>query len=510
MDPCHHSIFGEFKHFETTVTGFMSTMQAIFPGIRTGSNRETAGDSRASMRKLQGQVVAVMGLGKSGLAAARLLQAVGARVVLVDQKAESDLTEEVQALKQQGMSLVCGEPFSHGLEGADLVVMSPGVPSLLPAINRVRDRGVPVIGEVELASWFLDVPMIAVTGTNGKSTTVSLIGRILEEAGHRPFVGGNLGTPLSEAALSMYGHTQAKPGQPRLYSVAVVEVSSFQLETTDHFHPHIAAVLNVTPDHLDRYPSVAEYSTAKARIFRQQTAQDFAVLNRDDSHVATFSGNTQGVVWWFSTQGQVESGVYLEDGLIRASLNKEHTTVMSCEDILLPGSHNVANVLAAVSVALLCDCPMDSIRRAVSSFHGVGHALQIVRQHRDVLYVDDSKGTNPDATIKALESFERPVVIILGGKNKGSDFSKLRGPLRRHAKHIILIGEATVELQHILEGSAPMTATSSMKEAVRRAAGLSQPGDVVLLSPACASFDMFRDYRDRGEQFQGCVRAIPE
>ncbi|MEC4673911.1 MAG: UDP-N-acetylmuramoyl-L-alanine--D-glutamate ligase [Nitrospirota bacterium] len=462
------------------------------------------------MKKLQGKVVAVMGLGKSGVAAARLLYAVGSHVVLVDQKPAEELPDEVLKLKKQDMSLWTGENFTQGFEGADLVVMSPGVPMSLPAIEQVRSKGMPVIGEVELASWFLPVPVIAVTGTNGKSTTVSLIGRILEESGHRPFIGGNLGTPLSDAALSMYEHDRLQNDRPLPFSMAVVEVSSFQLESIAQFHPHIAAVLNVTPDHLDRYASVSDYTAAKGRIFEQQTTQDYAVLNMDDPQLDSFREKSLGAQIGFSTKKRVERGVYLDGDTIIATVKGKYDIVMRREDILLPGSHNVANVLAAVTVGILCDCPIEFIRRAVSSFTGVGHALQIVRQRHGVMYVDDSKGTNADATVKALESFECPVVIILGGKNKGGDFSKLREPLAQRAKQVILIGEATAELQRVLAGIEPMVQVQSLKEAVLMASQVARSGDVVLLSPACASFDMFRDYRDRGEQFQVCVNDLPE
>lgn len=465
-------------------------------------------DDHAGMKTLKGQVVAVMGLGKSGVAAARLLHAVGASVVLIDQKPESSLGDEVLNLKKLGMSLSPGQNFAQGFQGVDLIVISPGVPMGLPALEQIRLGGVPVIGEIELASWFLPVPIIAVTGTNGKSTTVSLIGRILEESGQRPFVGGNLGTPLSEAALSIFEHGLLHKDQPSPFSVAVVEVSSFQLESVDQFHPYIAAVLNVTPDHLDRYASVADYTAAKARIFEQQTSQDYAVLNMDDPQLDSFHEKSQGSLIGFSMGKPVDRGVYVDGDRIVATVKGTRDLVMSRQDILLPGPHNVANVLAAVTIALLCDCPLESIRRAVSSFAGVGHALQIVRQRHGVIYVDDSKGTNPDATVKALESFECPIVVILGGKNKGSDFSKLREPLRKRARQVIVIGEATVELQRVLGGIEPMTPVQTLKEAVQLASQVAQPGDVVLLSPACASFDMFRDYRDRGDQFQICVAAL--
>ncbi|MDT7043341.1 UDP-N-acetylmuramoyl-L-alanine--D-glutamate ligase [Candidatus Nitronereus thalassa] len=464
---------------------------------------------QAMINDLRGKVVAVVGLGKSGLAAARLLDAVGAQVRLVDQKPESELVDLASPLQHLNTQIFGGNRFAEGIQPAECVVLSPGVPPSLEAINQARIKGVPVISEIELASWFLSIPLVAVTGTNGKSTTVSLLGRIFEESGRQAFVGGNLGTPLSEAALTMFRHEANHAGGPAPYDLAVVEVSSFQLETIDRFCPHVAVILNVTPDHLDRHASFADYIAAKGRIFENQTADDFAVLNVDDNQLLPLHESIQALSVGFSMKERLPNGVFLNDPLIMASMSGQTYPIMPIEEIQLLGAHNVANVLAAVAVGLLCECPISTIRRAVGTYRGREHALELVRKRQGVMFVNDSKGTNVDATIKALESFTQPVVIILGGKDKGSDFTQLREALQQHAKSIVLIGEASESIAKAIMGIGDIRQAQSLSQAVELASHLAVSGDVVLLSPACASFDMFRDYLDRGQQFRDLVNALP-
>lgn len=458
---------------------------------------------------LRGKVVAVVGLGKSGFAAAQLLEAVGACVRLVDQKPESELSSLVDHFQHADVEIFGGDRFAEGVRTSELVILSPGVPPSLDPIEEVRKQGVQVIGEVELASWFLRMPIVAVTGTNGKSTAVSLMGRIFEHSGRSVFVGGNLGTPLSEAALAVYQRAQHDPENPP-YDIAVVEVSSFQLETIDRFHPFIAVTLNITADHLDRHATFADYVEAKGRIFENQIADDFAVLNVDDSQLIPFHDSIRGLLVGFSMKERLHNGVFLDGPMIMASTSGQTYEVMPVEEIQLLGAHNVANVLAAVAVAVLCECPIAAIRHAVGSYRGREHALEVVRHRQGVVFVNDSKGTNVDATIKALESFSQPVVIILGGKDKGSDFSRLGEALKQHAKSIVLIGEATESIAQAIVGSGDIHRAESLAQAVELAESLAVSGDVVLLSPACASFDMFLDYLDRGQQFRNLVNALPE
>jgi len=463
--------------------------------------------------RLRGKTVAVVGLGKSGMAAAKLLIAVGAHVRLVDQKAEAELPCLSPPFREAGVLLFGGNRVAEGLHASELVVLSPGVPPGLDPIAECEQNGVPVIGEMELASWFLPMPVVAVTGTNGKSTAVSIIGRILEQSGRSVFVGGNLGTPLSEAALVVYEKTRHDAEGTCPYDIAVVEVSSFQLETIKHFHPFVGVILNITPDHLDRHATFADYVAAKARIFENQTPEDFAVLNVDDSQLVPFHDSIRSLLIGFSMRERLHQGVFLDGSMIKASINGQTYEVMPLEEIHLLGAHNVANVLAAVAVGVLCECPIAAIRQAVGSYRGREHALEVVRQWKGVLFVNDSKGTNVDATIKALESFTRPVVIILGGKDKGSDFSRLRAALHQHAKSIVLLGEAADAIANAIANAIAQAEgvhrAHSLSHAVELAVSLARSGDVVLLSPACASFDMFRDYLDRGQQFRDFVHALP-
>ena len=458
---------------------------------------------------LKEKPVTVVGLGKSGLAAARLLQAVGAYVTVVDQKSRTTLSQMIAQLDVSSLQVFTADQFDLGFRSPALVVISPGVPSKLEILEMVRRRGVPVISEIELASWFLPLPLVAVTGTNGKSTTVSLIAKMFEENGERVFIGGNLGTPLCEPALVAYHNRQHSLDFSLPFESVVAEVSSFQLEAIERFHPKIAVLLNLATDHLDRYSSMAEYRAAKARIFANQSSADFAVLNGDDPLIGAMRDSICGTIVEFSLVQSLEEGVFVEGNQIRAYLRGQSLEIALREEVGLRGRHNLANVLAAVAVALLCGCPIEAIRRAIHGFTGIGHALEVVRERGGVLFVNDSKGTNVDATLKALESFEQPVVIIMGGKDKGDDFARLREPLQQRVRRAILIGESAIRIREAVKGYEYLLQVASLEEAVTVAAKEAEPGDVVLLSPACASFDMFRDYRDRGEQFRGLVNSLP-
>ncbi|HJU04451.1 MAG TPA: UDP-N-acetylmuramoyl-L-alanine--D-glutamate ligase [Nitrospiraceae bacterium] len=451
---------------------------------------------------LKGKKVTVVGLARSGVAAARLLTMVGAQVTVADGKDEATLAQALARIDRQAVRVKVGAGYESALDGADLVVISPGVPTGLEALETVRRRGVRVIGELELASWFLDMPIVAVTGTNGKSTTVTLLGHLLKEGGKRVFVGGNLGTPVSEGACAVLAH-QA------VYDYIVAEVSSFQLETIERFHPWIAAVLNITPDHLDRYPALAPYVAAKARIFENQTDKDFALLNLDDERVAGFRKCIRSKVLEFSRQAAVEEGTWLEGDRVVMRLGGRREEVCRRNEIRLPGGHNVANVMAALTIGRVGGCSLEAMRRVITTFPGIEHALELVRERHGVRFVNDSKGTNVDATVKALESLDEPILLIAGGRDKGGDFTKLRDAIRRRVKRLILIGEAAPLIQEALEGFQRTAHAASLCDAVGIAVREAQPGDVVLLSPACASFDMFADYQDRGRQFKALINELP-
>jgi UDP-N-acetylmuramoylalanine--D-glutamate ligase len=430
---------------------------------------------------------------------------------VADRKEPAELTSVLGTIDRDHVGVAVGARYESSLDEADLVVISPGVPYRLAPLEAVRRRGVKVISELELASQFLRSPLLAITGTNGKSTTVTLIGKFLAENGKRAFVGGNLGTALSEAAVEDLRASQA--GKPSPYDYLVVEVSSFQLETIDRFHPWIAALLNVTVDHQDRYESLDEYVAAKQRIFENQTASDYALFNLDDDRVAALRHRARAKRLGF-TRGpaigaDMAGGTYLEGDRIVTTVTGIRQEICRRSEIRIMGNHNLENVMAATTYAVLCGCPLDVIRSILATFPGLEHALEIVRECRGVRFVNDSKGTNVDATLKALESIDQPIWLIAGGRDKGGDFSRLAQAVSRRVKRVILIGEAAPLLRQAWEGVATMTEAATLRDAVDVAAQGASPGDVVLLSPACASFDMFADYQDRGRQFKALVHALP-
>jgi UDP-N-acetylmuramoylalanine--D-glutamate ligase len=461
---------------------------------------ESAGD-------LANRRVTVMGMARSGESAARLLLAAGARVTIADAKDEVQLADVLARLDRARITIRTGADYGSSLRETDLVVISPGVPARLPMLEAARGRGVAVIGELELASWFLGAPVIAITGTNGKSTTVTLIGEILKRSGKRAFVGGNIGTPLSEAALA----TRQAGASP--YEYIVAEVSSFQLETIRRFRPWCAAILNITTDHMDRYERAADYVAAKARIFENQSGTDIALLNLDDAQVAAMRPRVRARVMGVSMSGQlghgVQEGVIWDGTQVTATFGGRTEVVCRREEIRMVGSHNLSNAMAAVAAGVAARCPMGAIRESLRAFPGIEHALEAVRERRGVRFINDSKGTNVDAVLKALESFDEPIVLIAGGRDKGGDFERLREPVRRRVTHLILIGEAAPRLHEVLRECPNVIRAPSLRAAVEEAAAVATAGSVVLLSPACASFDMFADYQDRGRQFKQLVSELP-
>lgn len=461
--------------------------------------------------ELAGTNVTVVGLARSGVAAARLLHEAGARVTVADRKDPTELAAVLQQVDASKVAVTIGSGYEKALDSADLVVISPGVPYRMEALERVRRRGVKVVSELELASRFLHAPILALTGTNGKSTTITLIGKMLQQQGKQVFVGGNLGTALSEAAEKSL--QASKQGRPDPYDFLVVEVSSFQLETVDQFHPWIAAILNVTVDHQDRYDSIDDYVAAKNRIFDNQTSSDYALFNLDDARVASLRQRTKARVLGFtrttSLPSDVTGGTYVDRDRIVTTVTGSLQEVCRRQDIRIMGNHNIENVMAAVTYALLSGCSLDVIRRVLQEFPGLEHALEIVRERRGVRFVNDSKGTNVDATLKALESIEQPIWLIAGGRDKGGDFSRLAPAIRQRVKRLILIGEAAPLIASAVTGYEAVERAATLRQAVECAAAGAVAGDVVLLSPACASFDMFLDYQDRGRQFKALVNGLP-
>ena len=450
---------------------------------------------RAYLATLAGRRVTVVGLAKSGIAAARLLAAAGADVRGTDAKPVASLGPDVTALGALGVRLIDGPA---ALDGAELLVVSPGVPLYGEQLAPAQARLVPVIGELELAWRAMEADTIAITGTNGKTTTTALTGALLAEQPRPVFVGGNIGTPLAARALDF-------PAD----GLVVAEVSSFQLETIEAFQPRVAAVLNVTPDHLDRHRTFARYLDAKARIFMNQTEQDCAVLNADDEAARSLAARTRAHVIWFSRQRALDHGVFVHDGWLVARLNGHGDRICPLGDIQLRGAHNVENVLAATACALWTGIGVDAIRRAVARFRAVAHRIEFVRDVGGVQFYNDSKGTNVASTIKALESFTERVVLIAGGKGKGQDFAPLAEAARGRVSHAVVIGEDGDKIAAALDAAGiGISAADSLASAVQAARVAARAGDVVLLSPACASFDMFDNYEHRGDVFKKVVEEL--
>ncbi len=446
--------------------------------------------------ELKDKRVLVVGLGKSGVASALFLKARGARVTVSDTKSGDELRNEIPALLDHGIAVETGGHGERTFRGQDLIVVSPGVPIDAPLLAQARNLGEPVIGEIELAAQFLPGPIVAITGSNGKTTTTTLTGEILTAGGVPALVGGNIGTP----AISLV--EQAKPE-----TVIVLEVSSFQLETIQQFRSKVAVVLNVTPDHLDRHKTFEIYVDAKARIFENQRGDDFAVLNEDDPTCVAMAARTRAQVFWFSRQKEVTQGAWVRDGNILFRNGSRQEEIMRVAEVPLKGSHNLENVLAAVCASALMGCAPEKIRQAVRDFKAVEHRLEFVATIRGVDYYNDSKATNVDATIKALESFPANIHLILGGKDKGSDYSVLNDLIKQRVKRVYTIGAAAEKIESQIKGVEVVHA-ETLENALRKADAAAERGDVVLLAPACASFDQFKNYEQRGQVFKEIVRQI--
>jgi UDP-N-acetylmuramoylalanine--D-glutamate ligase len=443
---------------------------------------------------VRGQRVVVVGGGASGVAASRLLVDRGAAVTLTDLR---PALEHGPALAALGVTLALGSHPEGLLSGADLVVLSPGVPVDQPAVAAARAAGVPVIGEVELASRWVRGRIVAITGTKGKSTTTALTGRILETAGVRAVVGGNIGTPLASQVAGSTPET-----------VHVVEVSSFQLETTETFHPWIAALLNLSADHLDRHANVEAYAAAKARIFARQTGRDIAVANADDTRALAMAAAGRARVVRFARDAHLDEGVTLADGWIVDRGAGGDTRLVHTRDVRLIGPHLLADVLAAAAIARAVGAAPEAVAAAVGAFTGLEHAMELVGEIRGVRFVNDSKATNIDAARQAIETFGRGLAVIMGGRFKGGDLRLLRPVLASRGASVVAIGEAAPLMQEAFDGAAVVRLAGSMGEAVRVAMDAAGPGGSVLLAPACASFDMFENYAARGRAFKAEVDTL--
>lgn len=446
---------------------------------------------------VNGKRVLVVGLGKSGVASALFLKARGARVTVSDSKSEAELHEHIPVLLDNGIAVETGGHGERTFGQQDLIVISPGVPVNAPALDPARKLSIPIIGEVELAARFLQGKLIAITGSNGKTTTTALAGDVVAGGGAKTLVGGNIGTP----AISLVPESSDQ-------TWTVLEISSFQLETIQTFHPHIAVVLNVTPDHLDRHGTFEVYWQAKRRIFDNQTEDDFAVLNMDDLEAAKMGQGLKSKLRYFSRKSEVDSGAFVRDGRIFYRDTQGDREIMPLTDMQLKGAHNVENVLAAVAIGMIAGVAPEKIREAVKNFKAVEHRLEYVATINGVEFYNDSKATNVDATIKALESFPKNIHIILGGKDKGSDYTVLTPILQTRVKRVYTIGAAAEKIESHIRGAAQITQAGTIEVAVRKAMDAASEGDVVLLAPACASFDQFTSYEHRGRVFKELVHAL--
>jgi UDP-N-acetylmuramoylalanine--D-glutamate ligase len=446
--------------------------------------------------EVNGKKILVVGLGRSGVAAAEFLRARGARVTANDAQAEEKLTAAAH-LRGQGIGVVAGAHPRELFENADLIVASPGVPLSIEPFGHARAAGVPVISEVELAARFLRGRLIGITGTNGKTTTTTLIYELLRRAALSAQVGGNIGTPLVSLVEGSLDD-----------GFTVIEMSSFQLEAVETMRLFAAVVTNITPDHLDRYASFDDYAEAKANIFRNQTPEDLAVLNYDDARVRGMRGRTEAHVVYFSRERELDEGIFLRgEDVVSRSGGKERVLITRGE-IGIRGAHNLENVMAALAVGLACGAPPDSMRQTIREFRGVEHRLEFVAEVDGVKFYNDSKATNVDSAIKSLEAFERGVVVILGGKDKGSDYAPLAPLVRERCEHVILIGAAADKIAAALPNTKPLHRAATMPDAVKLGRELARMGGTVLLAPACASFDMFENYEHRGRVFKEAVRAL--
>lgn len=446
-----------------------------------------------------GKKVLVFGSGKSGIGAVTLLEHEGIDTILYDGNEKLSEDEVRSRLPEDSRSeIILGEFPQQKMKEIDLVVLSPGVPTDLPVVQKMKKEGIPVWGEVELAFYFGKGDVLAVTGTNGKTTTTTLLGEIMKSYKEEVFVVGNIGNPYTLEAMKM---------TPQ--SVTVAEISSFQLETIHQFAPNISAILNITPDHLNRHHTMENYIKAKEAITENQTKENFCVLNYEDEVLRNFGEKTEATPFYFSSKRELEKGIYLKNGEI-IYRNPEKTCVCRTDELQLLGTHNYENVMAAVAMAALYGVPMDKIRKVIQNFAGVEHRIEYVLEKEGVAFYNDSKGTNPDAAIRGITAMNRPTILIGGGFDKQSEYDEWIESFQGKVKKLILIGETKYKIAETAQrcGFSDYVFADSLEEAVKIAKDEAKAGDAVLLSPACASWDMFRSYEERGEKFKELVKSL--
>lgn len=470
--------------------------------IKSRSGKISSRLDKAS-RALAGRRCLVAGLASTGISASRFLKRCGALVTATDMKPEAQISG-VNALKDMGVVIEAGGHRDESFEGAEMVVVSPGVPFRHPLLERARGRGAQVISDIELAYMFMDCPVLALSGTNGKSTTTELLGQIVKDAGYNVFIGGNIGTPAIEYVEKGFD------GEGGKADFAVLEISSFHLETTRTFNPRIGALLNITEDHLDRYGDFDEYARTKFRLFENQGPSDYAVVNVNDPVIAGYLAKNpggKGRTVKFTASGELEEGLYIKDGDIIYKMDGQ-TEAYPSKGFILKGLHNMENIMAAVAMARLSGIPRAAVLKTLSAFRGLRHRMEFVREFGGAVYIDDSKGTNIGALDMALRGLRGGVVLIAGGRDKGGEYRSLAPAVKEKVRLLILMGEARFKMKEALEGLTQTLMAASMEEAVALARERASSGDTVLLCPACSSFDMFRDYKERGDRFRALVEAF--
>jgi len=445
---------------------------------------------------IKGKRIAILGMARSGKALAVLMKKLGSEVFLSEIRNNMELERDKQFLEASGIRCELGA-HSDELLRADFIAVSPGIPLDIDILTRARSRGIPIFSEMEVASWFCNAPIIAVTGSNGKTTTTTLIGKMLADAGLACNVGGNIGIPFASFVdgTNPSGHV-------------VLEVSSFQLEGIEGFRPKIAMILNFTPDHLDRYSTIEDYRIAKARIYENMGEGDYLILNADDPESSKFMPRPEVKILFFTNQANEKADAYVRSGNLMLKTDDGPKVVLAISDIGIPGPHNLANSAAAALAASLAGVTASQIGKTLRNFKGVEHRLERVAVINGVSYINDSKGTNVDAVVMALRCIATPIILIAGGKDKGGEFTVLNAEMKDKVRAMVLIGEAANKIAMQLAGAAPIHNAGTMGEAVEKAAHLAQKGDTVLLSPGCASFDMFRNFEHRGDVFKEEVNRL--
>ena len=453
-----------------------------------------------SMKKtvsdITGKRITVLGAARSGLAAARLLSGLGADIFLSEIASRDQMLSAAKQIDETGIRSEF-DGHTEKVFDADGMVVSPGVPYSSSTLNMAREKGIPIWSEIEVASWFCRSPIIAVTGSNGKSTTTALLGSIFRFANRSSIVAGNIGQPFSDYVMNSVPE-----------GVAILEVSSFQLETIDRFHPKVAVFLNLTPDHLNRHGSMEEYGRLKSRIFENQISTDYLVCNGLDSKVMSLCSSAKSEKVVFGKYVNDRHCAFVDYGWIAVHRNDRKEPIIDIEEMNIHGEHNVSNALAAVLAARLMGTDLEAIKTGLRTYRPLPHRMEPVRQLDHVEYINDSKATNVDSVKYALESFSTPVILIAGGRDKDSDFHALRQPVKAHVRSAVLLGEAADKIEKAFAGICPLFRVDSLDSAVHKAREVAQPGDIVLLSPGCASFDMFENFEDRGDQFKAMVEQL--